>query len=92
MFDLFGRTRCCRSNPVNFCTLEDFECRLNENCAYMAFSYCLFLIVLKVKNKLDGREYAVKKIPLKETDPDLWLKVSKTFDGTNERNLCAHKL
>ncbi|XP_074616626.1 eukaryotic translation initiation factor 2-alpha kinase 1-like [Acropora palmata] len=31
--------------------------------------------VFKVKNKLDGREYAVKKIPLKETDPDLWLKV-----------------
>ena len=23
----------------------------------------------------------MKKIPLKETDPDLWLKVSKTFDG-----------
>ena len=47
----------------------------------MAISYCLFLIVPKVKNKLDGREYAVKKIPLKETDPDLWLKVSKTFGG-----------
>lgn len=31
--------------------------------------------VFKVKNKLDGREYAVKKIPLKETDPDLCLKV-----------------
>lgn len=24
---------------------------------------------------MDGREYAVKKIPLKETDPDLCLKV-----------------
>ncbi|XP_020600739.1 eukaryotic translation initiation factor 2-alpha kinase 1-like [Orbicella faveolata] len=31
--------------------------------------------VFKVKNKLDGREYAVKKVPLKETDPDLCLKV-----------------
>lgn len=31
--------------------------------------------VFKVKNKLDGREYAVKKVPLKETNPDLCLKV-----------------
>ena len=31
--------------------------------------------VFKVKNKLDGREYAVKKIPLKETNPELCLKV-----------------
>ncbi|EDO46416.1 predicted protein [Nematostella vectensis] len=31
--------------------------------------------VLKVKNKLDGREYAVKKVLLKETDPGLCLKI-----------------
>ena len=31
--------------------------------------------VFKVKNKLDGRKYAVKKIPLKETNPELCLKV-----------------
>lgn len=28
---------------------------------------------------MDGREYAVKKIPLKETDPDLCLKVQVTI-------------
>lgn len=30
-----------------------------------------------MKNKLDGREYAVKKVPLKETHPDLCLKVKR---------------
>ena len=39
-----------------------------------ASSYFLF-VSFKVKNKLDGREYAVKKVPLKETNPDLCLKV-----------------
>ncbi|KAK3729626.1 hypothetical protein QZH41_017669, partial [Actinostola sp. cb2023] len=29
----------------------------------------------EVKNKLDGREYAIKKVPLKEADPDLCLKI-----------------
>lgn len=91
MFDLksvaagiSGITQSCGSNPVNFCTLKKKKLKkiFDENCAYMAISYCLFLIVPKVKNKLDGREYAVKKIPLKETNPDLWLKVNKTFDGT----------
>ena len=37
--------------------------------------HCELLFCLQVKNKLDGREYAVKKVPLKETDPDLCLKV-----------------
>ncbi|XP_031565352.1 eukaryotic translation initiation factor 2-alpha kinase 1-like [Actinia tenebrosa] len=31
--------------------------------------------VVKVGNKLDGREYAIKKIALKEGDPDLCLKI-----------------
>ena len=36
-----------------------------------------------MKNKLDGREYAVKKVPLKETDPDLCLKVQRKDGNPN---------
>lgn len=49
--------------------------------------------VFKVKNKLDGREYAVKKIPLKETDPDLWLKVLrevKVLAHLNHNNVVGY--
>jgi len=40
-----------------------------------------------VKNKLDGREYAVKKVPLKETDPDLCLKVKRKDRVSTSRPL-----
>ena len=49
------------------------------------WSYFLFFS-FKVKNKLDGREYAVKKVPLKETNPDLCLKVYTKIQYSTNSN------
>lgn len=49
----------------------------NPSVSFAVIEEYIFLIIFKVKNKLDDREYAVKKVPLKETHPDLCLKVKR---------------
>ena len=53
-----------------------------------------FGAVFRAKNKLDGREYAVKKIMLKYCDPDLFSKLLRevtTLAGLSHPNVVSYK-